>query len=90
MLIRGWSLLVGCWRVVSAGVNLGNNSQMLAWHNLRAYPVSIGRLTLNYNREDWSFALTGIFNNKIVYSPSAQSFALLAPTTQFTVTRHIR
>ena len=76
--------------MVSAGVNLGNNSQILAWHNLRAYPASIGRLTLNYNREDWSFALTGIFNNKIVYSPSAQSFALLAPTTQFTVTRHIR
>lgn len=76
--------------MVSAGVNFGNNSEVLAWHNLRAYPASIGRLTLNYNREDWSFALTGIFNNKTVYSPSAQSFALLAPTTQFTITRHIR
>ncbi|EPD31862.1 protein of unknown function [Capnocytophaga granulosa] len=76
--------------MVSAGVNFGNNSEVLAWHNLRAYPASIGRLTLNYNREDWSFALTGIFNNKTVYSPSAQSFALLAPTTQFTITRHIK
>ena len=76
--------------MVSAGVNFGNNSEILAWHNLKAYPASIGRLTFNYNREDWSFALTGIFNNKTVYSPSVQSFALIAPTTQITITRHIR
>lgn len=62
--------------MVSAGVNFGNNSEVLAWHNLRAYPASIGRLTLNYNREDWSFALTGIFNNKTVYSPQCTIFCL--------------
>ena len=76
--------------MLSLGVNFGNNSEVLAWNNLRVYPTNIGRLTFNYNREDWSFALTGIFNNKMMYPPNAHSLALLAPTTQFTITRHIR
>ena len=76
--------------MVSVGVNFGNNSESFAWQHLRAYSASIGRLTMNHNRENWSFALTGIFNNKTVYSPNPDSFMLLAPTAQFTLTRHIK
>lgn len=76
--------------MVSAGLNFGNNSQALAWHNLKAYPASIGRMTINYNRENWSFAVMGIFNNKEIYSSDSQPFMLLTPTTQLTITRHIR
>ena len=76
--------------MVSVGLNFGNNSQALAWHNLKAYPASIGRMTINYNRENWSFAVMEIFNNKVIYSSDPKPFMLFAPTTQLTITRHIR
>lgn len=86
-------VLSPCWLMagmVSAGFNFGNNSQALAWHNLKAYPASIGRMTINYNRENWSFAVMEIFNNKVIYSSDPKPFMLFAPTTQLTITRHIR
>ena len=76
--------------MVSAGLNFGNHSQALAGHNLKAYPASIGRMTINYNRENWSFAVMEIFNNKVIYSSDPKPFMLFAPTTQLTITRHIR
>lgn len=56
--------------------------------NIKIYPTSITRFSFVYLKDDWTVALSGIFNNKSVYPMDSKPIRLITPSIQLSFTKH--
>ncbi|WP_315189341.1 DUF4421 family protein [Capnocytophaga sputigena] len=86
------SLLFGSgfyWhRTFMGGLNFGNQMDVLQDFNIKIYPTSITRFSFVYLKDDWTVALSGIFNNKSVYPMDSKPIRLITPSIQLSFTKH--
>ncbi|WP_315037274.1 hypothetical protein [Capnocytophaga sputigena] len=70
------------------GLNFGNQMDVLQDFNIKIYPTSITRFSFVYLKDDWTVALSGIFNNKSVYPMDSKPIRLITPSIQLSFTKH--
>ena len=88
----GYSWVAGKhWLLTGAfmgGLNFGNQMDVLQDFNIKIYPTSITRFSFVYLKDDWTVALSGIFNNKSVYPMDSKPIRLITPSIQLSFTKH--
>ena len=88
----GYSWVAGKhWLLIGAfigGLNFGNQIDVLQDFNIKIYPTSITRFSFVYLKDDWTVALSGIFNNKSVYPMDSKPIRLITPSIQLSFTKH--
>ena len=88
----GYSWVAGKhWLLTGAfigGLNFGNQIDVLQDFNIKIYPTSITRFSFVYLKDDWTVALSGIFNNKSVYPMDSKPIRLITPCIQLSFTKH--
>ena len=88
----GYSWVAGKhWLLIGAfigGLNFGNQIDVLQDFNIKIYPTSIMRFSFVYLKDDWTVALSGIFNNKSVYPTDNKPIRLITPSVQLSFTKH--
>ena len=88
----GYSWVAGKhWLLTGAfigGLNFGNQIDVLQDFNIKIYPTSITRFSFVYLKDDWTVALSGIFNNKSVYPMDSKPIRLITPSIQLSFTKH--
>ena len=70
------------------GLNFGNQMDILQQLNIKVYPTSVTRFSFVYLKDDWTVALSGIFNNKSVYPTDSKPIRLITPSIQLSFTKH--
>ena len=88
----GYSWVAGKhWLLTGAfigGLNFGNQMDILQQLNIKVYPTSVTRFSFVYLKDDWTVALSGIFNNKSVYPTDSKPIRLITPSVQLSFTKH--
>ena len=75
--------------IATIGVNIGNEIQALRQGKVRVYPTAMVKASFVYSpKEDWSLAVSGVFNNKTIYTSTNQRLFVYSPTIQLTLTKH--
>lgn len=75
--------------IATIGVNIGNETQALRQGKVRVYPTAMVKASFVYSpKEDWSLAVSGVFNNKTIYTSTNQRLFVYSPTIQLTLTKH--
>ena len=75
--------------IATIGANIGNETQALRQGKVRVYPTAMVKASFVYSpKEDWSLAVTGVFNNKTIYTSTNRRLFVYSPTMQLTLTKH--
>ena len=75
--------------IATIGLSIGNETQALRQGKVRVYPTAMVKASFVYSpKEDWSLAVSGVFNNKTIYTPTNQRLFVYSPTMQLTLTKH--
>nr|WP_314289985.1 DUF4421 family protein [uncultured Capnocytophaga sp.] len=72
-----------------AGVNFGNQINTLQNLNIKIYPTTTARFSFVYLKNDWTIALSGIFNNNSIYPINNKPIRIIVPNIQLSFTKHI-
>ena len=75
--------------IATIGLSIGNDTQALRQGKVRIYPTAMVKASFVYSlKEDWSLAVTGVFNNKTIYTSTNRRLFVYSPTMQLTLTKH--
>ena len=75
--------------IATIGLSIGNEIQALRQGKVRIYPTAMVKASFVYSlKEDWSLAVSGVFNNKTIYTSTNQRLFVYSPTIQLTLTKH--
>ena len=75
--------------IATIGLSIGNETQALRQGKVRVYPTAMVKASFVYSpKEDWSLAVSGVFNNKTIYTSTNRRLFVYSPTIQLTLTKH--
>jgi hypothetical protein len=75
--------------IATIGLSIGNETQALRQGKVRVYPTAMVKASFVYSfKTDWSLAVSGVFNNKTIYTSTNQRLFVYSPTMQLTLTKH--
>ena len=75
--------------ILTAGVNVGNDPDMLRDWKLEVYPTALGRWSGVYHKNDWAVAATVLVNNKTLYPDGEGDLNFTGINFQMSFVKHI-
>jgi hypothetical protein len=74
--------------IATAGVNVGNETELLQKVKIKAYPTAFARGSAGYHKSDWAAAFSFLINNKSLSGMAGNSVNLTSITMQLSYVKH--